>query len=102
MQTDSTFFFARYTSKQNFERHDILIVDTIGLLSQLYRYGLVSYVGGGFTDGIHSILEVMAYGIPVSFGPDYHKFVEANEAIKLEIGQFVSKTTHVFLFVSEF
>ena len=101
LHTDSTLFFARYTSKQNFERHDILIVDTIGLLSQLYRYGLAAYVGGGFTDGIHSILEVMAHGVPVSFGPDNHKFVEAREAIQLEIGKVVHNEAEFFAFFSE-
>ena len=101
LHTDSSFFFARYSSKQNFERHDILIIDTIGLLSQLYRYGRVAYVGGGFADGIHNILEVMAYGVPVSFGPNNHKFVEAQEAIQLEIGKVIHNEAELFAFFSE-
>jgi len=101
LHADSTLFFAKYSTKQNFERHDILIVDTIGLLSQLYPYGLAAYVGGGFNDGIHSILEVLAYGVPVSFGPDNHKFVEAQEAIQLEIGKAIHNEAELFAFFSE-
>ncbi|HWY37990.1 MAG TPA: glycosyltransferase N-terminal domain-containing protein [Bacteroidia bacterium] len=100
LKTDPSFFFARYTSRQNFERHDILVVDTIGLLSQLYRYAAVAYVGGGFNDGIHSILEAMAYGVPVSFGPNNHKFVEAQESIRSGIGKAVHNEAELESFFS--
>lgn len=57
---------------------DVLIIDNIGLLSLLYRYALISYVGGGFgKDGIHNILEPATYGKPVLFGPVFHKYPEA-------------------------
>ena len=59
------------------------MVDGYGYLISLYRYGLFAYVGGGFTDGIHSILEPAAFGLPVVFGPDYHKFQEAHDLLKL-------------------
>ncbi|MGZ4040502.1 MAG: 3-deoxy-D-manno-octulosonic acid transferase, partial [Bacteroidia bacterium] len=101
LEKNSTLFFARYTSKQNFERHDILIIDTIGLLSQLYRFGVASYVGGGFTDGIHSILEAMAHGVPVAFGPHNYKFIEAQEAKKLEIGREVHNEAELLAYFSE-
>jgi 3-deoxy-D-manno-octulosonic-acid transferase len=58
-----------------------LIIDCIGLLSAIYRYGNVAYIGGGFGCGIHNILEAAVYGIPVLFGPNYHKFKEARELI---------------------
>ena len=61
----------------------VLIADGYGYLVSVYRYGLFAYVGGGFTDGIHSILEPAAFGLPVIFGPDYHKFQEAIDMIKL-------------------
>ena len=58
----------------------ILIVDTVGILSRLYHYAYITYVGGGFTrDGIHNILEAAVYGKPVVFGPIYHKYREAIE-----------------------
>lgn len=59
----------------------ILLVDNIGMLSSLYGYGRVAYVGGGFGIGIHNTLEAATYGVPVIFGPNYHKFEEAKGLI---------------------
>ena len=57
----------------------VLIIDNIGLLSSLYHYGDIAYIGGGFGKGIHNVLEACTYGIPVIFGPNYRKFREARE-----------------------
>jgi 3-deoxy-D-manno-octulosonic-acid transferase len=57
--------------------YDVLVIDNIGMLSALYRYGTVAYIGGGFGKGIHNTLEAAVYGIPVFFGPAYKKFQEA-------------------------
>lgn len=54
-----------------------LLVDRMGLLARLYQHGELAYVGGGFGDGIHSLLEAAAWGKPVIFGPRHHKFAEA-------------------------
>lgn len=62
---------------------DCLIVDCYGLLSSIYRYGTISYIGGGFGVGIHNTLEAAVYGIPVVFGPKFQKFVEAKELIEV-------------------
>jgi 3-deoxy-D-manno-octulosonic-acid transferase len=59
---------------------NILIIDNIGMLSRLYKYATITYIGGGFGKGIHNTLEAAVYGKPVLFGPAYHKF---NEAIDL-------------------
>lgn len=56
-----------------------LIIDCFGLLSSIYRYGNVAYVGGGFGVGIHNVLEAAVYGIPVFFGPNNYKFQEAQQ-----------------------
>ena len=56
---------------------DILIIDSIGKLAWLYRYGRVAYIGGGFGESIHNTLEPMAFHLPVIYGPRYTKFVEA-------------------------
>lgn len=56
---------------------NVLIVDCIGMLSAIYRYGSVSYIGGGFGVGIHNTLEAAVYGVPVIFGPNHKKFREA-------------------------
>jgi len=61
----------------------VLIIDNIGLLSSLYQYGQMSYIGGGFGVSIHNTLEAAAFGIPVIFGPVYHKFQEAKDMIEL-------------------
>lgn len=72
---------ARYTLVEtNLSDYDVLIIDCIGLLSSIYRYGCIAYIGGGFGVGIHNTLEAAVYGIPVIFGPKYKKF---NEAVKL-------------------
>jgi 3-deoxy-D-manno-octulosonic-acid transferase len=62
-------------------RADVLVVDTMGLLSATYRYGQVAYVGGGFGEGIHNTVEPAAFGMPVIFGPKYHHFREAEGLI---------------------
>ncbi len=59
---------------------DVLVVDKMGMLSKLYRFADLSYIGGGFGFGTHNILESLVYGIPVICGPNYTKFVEINDA----------------------
>jgi 3-deoxy-D-manno-octulosonic-acid transferase len=61
----------------------VLIIDNIGMLSSLYKYGKIAYVGGGFGTGIHNILEAAVYGMPIIFGPKYKKFREARELISV-------------------
>lgn len=72
---------ARYSAweTENDSSAEVLIVDCIGLLSSLYRYGRIAYIGGGFGAGIHNTLEAAVYGIPVLFGPRFRKFREAVE-----------------------
>ena len=71
--------YVRYTEATpiNVQKCRVLVVDTIGLLSSIYRYGQVAYIGGGFGAGIHNTLEAAVYGIPVVFGPKWQKFREA-------------------------
>ena len=60
-----------------------IIIDNIGMLSRLYKYATVAYVGGGFgADGVHNVLEAAVYGKPVVFGPEYSKYIEAVELIE--------------------
>ena len=58
-----------------------LIIDNIGLLSSIYRYGMACYIGGGFGKGIHNTLEAAVYAKPLLFGPVFHKFKEAKDLI---------------------
>ena len=64
----------------------IVLVDRMGLLARLYRYGDIAYVGGGFGDGIHSLLEPAAWGCPVICGPLHTKFPEAQGLIDVGSG----------------
>lgn len=82
--------FVRYSTladrtpdeRQNLIQHArVLVVDTIGLLSSIYQFGQVAYIGGGFGTGIHNTIEAAVYGVPVIFGPNYHHFREAKGLI---------------------
>ncbi len=59
----------------------LVIVDSIGILSKIYRFGQIAYIGGGFGKGIHNILEAAVYQVPVIIGPNYKKFREAHELV---------------------
>lgn len=61
----------------------VLLVDNVGLLSRIYQYGQVAYIGGGFGKSIHNILEAATWGVPVLFGPQHEKFDEARALIEL-------------------
>jgi 3-deoxy-D-manno-octulosonic-acid transferase len=64
------------------ESPQVLIIDSIGILSSIYQYGEIAYIGGGFGVGIHNTLEAAAFGLPLIFGPNYSRFMEAVELIK--------------------
>lgn len=64
-------------TEENVVEADCLIIDCFGLLSSIYRYGEIAYIGGGFGVSIHNTLEAAVYGIPVIFGPNNKKFMEA-------------------------
>ncbi|HUC83354.1 MAG TPA: glycosyltransferase N-terminal domain-containing protein [Flavisolibacter sp.] len=79
----------RYSSLQqdnspDFVEEQVLVIDSVGLLSRLYQYATIAYVGGGFTkDGIHNTLEAAVWEKPVVFGPNYKKYREAKELIEV-------------------
>lgn len=77
--------FVRYTdaNEENVLTTNCLVVDTIGLLSSIYQYARVAYIGGGFGVGIHNTLEAVVWNVPVVFGPNYRKFREARELIAI-------------------
>lgn len=68
----------------------LLVIDTIGMLSGVYRYGQLAYIGGGFGRGIHNTLEAATWGMPVLFGPKYEAFAEAVELVALGVAASVS------------
>ena len=79
-------------STADFAKSRVLIIDSIGMLSQLYRYADIAYIGGGFGVGIHNLLEASTYGIPVLYGPNYQRFREANELRDIGGGFPISNT----------
>ena len=66
---------------ENAGQADVLIIDSVGILAQLYQYATLAFIGGGFGTAIHNIQEPITYGVPVFFGPRYHKFKEAVDLI---------------------
>jgi len=75
----------RYTNykTEDLKDSDVFIIDTIGILTQIYAYADIAYVGGGFKTGLHNILEPATYGTPVVIGPKYSKFQEAKDLVAL-------------------
>jgi 3-deoxy-D-manno-octulosonic-acid transferase len=69
------------TTTEDVKHAKCLVINTIGILSSVYRYADIGYIGGGFGVGIHNILEAAVFGIPVLFGPNYHKFKEAVDLV---------------------
>lgn len=64
--------------------HDVLIIDTIGILTKIYSYADIAYVGGGFgKPGVHNILEPATFGVPIIIGPNYSHFAEATALVKM-------------------
>ncbi len=72
------------------EDYDVLIINNIGLLSSLYKYADIAYIGGGFGVGIHNILEPATFGKPIVFGTKYKKFKEAVDLIELNAAFSIS------------
>ena len=71
---------------ENIKGYDTLIIDCFGMLSSIYRYGHIAYIGGGFGVGIHNILEAAVFDIPVLFGPNNKRFREAQDMKRLKGG----------------
>ena len=79
--TKKTLLYSEATP-ENIQNTQVLIIDSIGLLTSVYSYASFAYVGGGFGAGIHNILEPATYGIPILIGPNYHKFQEAVDLVE--------------------
>lgn len=73
----------KYSNLDSVKINDqVLIINNIGMLSSLYQYGDITFIGGGFGAGIHNTLESAAFGLPIIFGPNYEKFQEAKDLIR--------------------
>lgn len=94
--------YSQVSETDDLKSYDCLIVDSFGLLSSLYRYGEIAYIGGGFGVGIHNILEAAVYGIPVIFGPNFKKFREAHQLIESGGGYSIHNETSFLGLMDEF
>lgn len=75
--------YSQLTNTTDLNLVNVLLIDNIGMLSSLYRYASIAYIGGGFGKGIHNILEAAVFGKPLLFGPNYIKFEEAKMLLQL-------------------
>jgi 3-deoxy-D-manno-octulosonic-acid transferase len=82
VQLNSSPGFIRFSDLNDYSGERIIVVDSIGILTALYQYAHVAYVGGSFRQGVHSVLEPAVYGIPVLYGPRHHNSQEAVELAK--------------------
>lgn len=85
---------------ENKKESNILIINCIGILSNLYQYCDIAYIGGGFGVGIHNTLEAATFGKPICFGPNYHKFQEAIDLIDLNAAYSINNEEELKIVLS--
>lgn len=77
----TTIRYTKTPTQEQAKEARVLILDTIGILSGIYRYGFCAYIGGGFGVGIHNTLEAATFGLPLAFGPNFSRFKEATDLV---------------------
>lgn len=82
--------------------YKVLIIDRVGWLSRIYRYGHMAFVGGGFRRGVHNTLEPVAYHLPVAFGPNHKAFFEPKVFIEMGIGFEITSSDDLLSFTQRF
>ena len=87
---------------ENIKGYDTLIIDCFGMLSSIYRYGHIAYIGGGFGVGIHNVLEAAVFDIPVLFGPNNQRFREAQELKQLKGGFEITDAYSLRILIDKF
>jgi 3-deoxy-D-manno-octulosonic-acid transferase len=94
--TKKTILFSK-KENQNLSEFQIFIIDTIGILTKIYSYADIAYVGGGFgTAGLHNILEPATFGVPIIIGPNYSNFAEAIALVHQEGCVSVSNSNELY------
>jgi 3-deoxy-D-manno-octulosonic-acid transferase len=88
---------------KNLSDYQVFIIDTVGILTKIYSYATIAYVGGGFTKtGVHNVLEPATFGIPILIGPNYHKFNEAIDLVKNKACFVVDNSKELSLHLESF
>jgi 3-deoxy-D-manno-octulosonic-acid transferase len=98
--SDSSISFYSEQSEE-LDKKQVLIIDNIGMLSRLYRYGDIAFIGGGYGAGLHSTVEAAAYGMPILFGPNHKKFIEPREMIMQGFGFEIQNQSNLELILSK-
>lgn len=94
--------FSEKDNKNLFD-YQVFIIDTVGILTKIYSYSNIAYVGGGFTKtGVHNVLEPATFGIPILIGPNYHKFNEAIDLVKNKACFVVANSKELSLHLEKF
>ena len=90
-------------SGENLKEYQVFIIDTVGILTKVYSYAAVAYVGGGYTkSGIHNVLEPATFGVPIVIGPNYHKFNEAIGLVENKACFVVDNSQKLSVLLNEF
>ena len=89
------------TPETDFSKRQVLIIDFMGVLSKIYRYGNWAYVGGGFTPYLHSVIEPVVYGLPVAFGPRIGRKVTPRQMTSIGIGKIVKSAKELSLWIDQ-
>lgn len=88
---------------KNLSDYQVFIIDTVGILTKIYSYATIAYVGGGFTKtGVHNVLEPATFGIPILIGPNYHKFNEAVDLVKKKACFVIDGSKELSLYLGKF
>ena len=89
--------------EKKLEAYQVFIIDTIGILTKVYSYADIAYVGGGYTkSGVHNVLEPATFGIPIIIGPNYSKFIEVKELVDREACFSVNNSQKLSVLLSSF
>ena len=89
--------------EKKLEAYQVFIIDTIGILTKVYSYADIAYVGGGYTkSGVHNVLEPATFGIPIIIGPNYSKFIEVKELVDKEACFSVNNSQKLSVLLSSF
>ncbi len=100
--TKKTVLFSEKEHK-NLKNFQVFIIDTIGILTKIYSYADIAYVGGGYTkSGVHNVLEPATFGVPIIIAPNYHKFNEAIELVKEEACFVVKDSEKLSVLLNKF
>lgn len=94
--------YIRFSALHNYKDENVIIIDCIGLLVTLYSYAHVAYVGGGFGDGVHNVLEPAIYGIPVLYGPRNKNSQEAQVLKKIGAGFEINDKADLYKLLRKF